>query len=313
MTIGRKKELLSRHPLLLAACALLVLYGAFFSASARAGSFIDDVGRRVDLPSTPERIVCLAPELTEIMYALGCGAKVVGVTRFSNHPPEAAALPKVGTYVQLNIEQIVTLKPDLVLATGRGNPEATITRLQTLGLPVYTYFPKTIPEMLAGIQKTGEMVGCPKRGKGLAESLTRRFQAIEGASPKGDARRPGVLILFNHNPLIAAGPATLGNTLIKWVGGRNIMAGAPSRYPPISVESLLERRPDVIVLSYQSASTASPDRAFLPDLPPAAVKDSLVVTVHPDLLSRAGPRLVEAAVILSNAVDTAGGRKAATP
>ena len=127
--------------------------GTQFNANARCVT--DQLGRMVSLPDDPKRIVSLAPSITEIIYGLGQEHRLAGVTRFSDFPPEAAKLPKVGSFVQLDLERIVALKPDLCIATKDGNPRAVVERLESLQVPVYVVNPRDLDSVMETVIEIG--------------------------------------------------------------------------------------------------------------------------------------------------------------
>lgn len=264
---------------------------------------LDDVGAPCALTAAPKRVVALAPELVELVYALGCEKSLVARTEYATYPPGAEALPSVGTYIQPNMERLLSLRPDLVLATGHGNPKDVVEKLRGLGVPVYTYYPKEIQELAPSIRKLGQVLGCARAGQELAASLDAHLARLK--APEGGPG-PRVAVLVSGDPLYAVGPGTLGDDLIRWVGGRNIVEGS-TRYPRIGLEWLLERQPDVLVLAHQGGPCEPCLPAYWEKLPIPAARNGGIRTLDPDLLSRAGPRLLLAAEELRAWVKAAGG------
>jgi iron complex transport system substrate-binding protein len=285
---------------LLATLAVVAFVGLFANARASV-SLTDDVGAILTRDKEPQRIIALAPELVELVYAMGCGNKLVARTQFSNYPVDALKLPSIGTYIQPNFEQIIALKPDLVLATGRGNPKEIPDKLRSLGVRTYTYFPSTISDLQKSIQNLGRAIGCDEGATHVAKTLLESLQAVKAPET---ITRPNVLVLVNGDPLFAVGPGTLGDTLINWVGGQNIIDGN-ARYPRIGLELILERQPDVLVLAHQGGPCDACVPAYWQKLPIPAAKNGMIVTLDPDLLSRAGPRLVAVAQALKTWIDAA--------
>lgn len=291
---------ISKHLNILAFVALTLLLGLKLPASE---TLTDDVGTPHTLDASPRRVVALAPELVELVYALGCEKHLVGRTQYATYPPQAEALPSVGTYIQPSLERLLSLRPDLVLATGHGNPREIVEKLGSLGLPVYTYFPKNIQELGPSIVKLGRRLGCGEAASTLSASLAAELATLK--APEG-APRPNVAILVSGDPLYAVGPGTLADDIIRWVGGQNVVEGS-TRYPRIGLEWLLERQPDILVLAHQGGPCEPCLPAYWEKLPIPAARNGGIKTLDPDLLSRAGPRLLQAAAKLRAWVQAADG------
>ena len=262
----------------------------------------DDTGGEIELTTPPQRIITLAPELAELLFAFGCGQKIVGVSQFTNYPPEAAKLPIIGAYTAPSLESIAALKPDLILATGNGNPKETVLRLRGLGYPIYTYYPKTMEEYFPAMERLGRVAGCGDSAMKIVTGLRTRFEAIKSQNPPS---RPSVILLYNHDPLIAAGRETIFHHVLEWVGARNILADDAPRYPRISMETLLSRQPDIILLAIQAPGMKEATPEYWASYPLKAAKHGNILALNPDLVSRAGPRLIEVAEVLKTALDKA--------
>ena len=284
----------ARPPFLKTALAVLVL-----AASARGAVWTDALGRRVEAPDRPGRIVSLVPSVTEILYALGVQDRVAGVTRFCTYPPEALAKPKVGGYADPSLEAIVALAPDLVLASADATPPALIRRLEALGIPVYVVYPRSLDATVDTIRRIGRVVGAARAGERLAGELRRAADDVRRRVR--DRARPGVLLCVMVEPLVVAGPGTLGHDLIEAAGGRNVVPPGPSRYPTWGPESLLAADPDVIVVSPHPGQPA-PGRLLdrWPEL--KAVANGRVVEIPADWVHRPGPRLARGLRALARAL-----------
>ena len=186
------------RPLGIALSLLLVL-----AESAGAFTLRDSRGKDLVLPSLPDRIVSLVPSVTEVVYALGGQDRLVGITDFCDWPPEAAKKPRVGGMLAPNLELIVALKADLVVATTEGNRQETVDQLQRLGIPVFTVSPHRLSDVMAVIAQLGELTGRPGAVGPLVDSLKRRIQAVERAVRPYP--RPKVLYVLWPEPLIVPG------------------------------------------------------------------------------------------------------------
>lgn len=281
--------------------ALLIIFFAasvfppgLSAASGTAGhTVVDQTGREIFVPKHPMRVVSLAPSITEIVFDLGCGNRLVGVTRFSNYPKKAESIPRVGTYVYLDTERIVSLAPDLCIAIKEGNPKAVIDRLTSLGIPVYAINPGNIKTVMQTISEIGALLGVKKRAQKLVGSMRERLARISARLPLSVVR-PKVFLQIGISPIVSAGKGTLVDELIRLAGGDNV-AGMFSGYPRFSVEDVLSLGPDIIIV----ASMAR-DRSFKavidmwrswPGL--AAAKSGRIFMADSDLLNRPTPRLID--------------------
>lgn len=271
------------------ACALAV---ALLWASPTAAEVRDMLGRRASVPEHPARVVSLAPSLTEIAYAVGAGDRLVGVTQFCDFPPEATEKPKVGGIYTPNIEAILALKPDLVLATTEGNREEHIRALERLGLAVYVVRPTDFASVLESIGRVGRLLGREGETRRLVQSMQRDADTIARALT--GRRRPRVLYVLWGNPLIVPGRHTLITDLIRRAGGDSVTGEEGLDYPRFSVEEALGRRPDRIVLALHNEASVDQrlrEWQHLTLLP--AVREGRVHAIEGDLLHRPGPRIVD--------------------
>ncbi len=261
-------------------------------AGDRTREVTDGLGRKVRLNHPPERIVSLAPSLTEIAFSLGLGGKVVGVTDFCDYPPEARARPKIGGMVNPSLEAIVALKPDLVLATTEGNRPETVAGLERLGIAVYVVNPKCIEGVLSSIEGIGRATGTEEAAMELVKGIRKRLNEVAGRL-KGISHLR-VLYLIWPEPLIVPGKETLINDLIQRAGGENISGNESIPYPLFSMEEVVARRPEVIIVSSKHGEgdierlVQNWRRFKVP-----AVGQGRVHFVNGDLINRPGPRIAE--------------------
>ena len=255
--------------------------------------FEDALGRKITVPDPPKRIVSLAPNITEILYALDIGHRVVGVTVYSDYPDEAKQKPKVGSYVNLNIEKIVSLKPDLIIGTYGGNPKATVFRLEDLGFPVYITRTETVAEMLTMIEHIGTITYTSKKASVLANTLRERIDAV--TSKVRNAEHPLVLLEINAKPLITTGSGSFQHEIIRLAGGRNLAGDSPARYPQYSLEDIVKKGPDVILISTMDRSGLleqyKAEWMRWENIP--AVRNGRIYFINSDLIDRASPRIVD--------------------
>lgn len=259
----------------------------------------DQLGREIRVPDDPKRIIALAPSITEIIFALGQQDRLKGTTQFSNYPAEAAKLPKVGSYVRLDLERIVALNPDLCIAIKDGNPKGIIDRLQSLNIPVFAVNPRNLESMMQTIQKIGSILNASQKANTLVKDMRSRIQQVDALVSRID-RRPRVFIQIGISPIISAGRNTFIHELVVRAGGINVAAGNRA-YPHFSREQVLALAPDVLIITSMARSgafeKAKADWNRLSHMP--AVREKRIYTVNSDVFDRPSPRLLDALEMLT--------------
>lgn len=250
----------------------------------------DDTGRNVSLPQPAERIVSLAPHLTEQLFAIGAGAKLVGVVEYSDYPEEARALPRVGGYSRLDQERILALRPDLVVGWQSGNDARELESLEKLGLVVYLSEPRRLPDIAGGMARLGLLVGEAQKAQRQADEFRRRIEAIR-LHYRGQKERSVFYQIWNR-PLMTVSGRHLINDVITLCHGRNIFAGVDTLTPTVSVEAVLAADPEVIVASGMGEERPEwlDEWKRWPQL--QAVKDAQLYVIDPNIIQRATPRLL---------------------
>jgi len=292
-----------RHSLrLLAILALLALPTAAAAAPAVAQTgypitVVDDSGVSATFASPPQRIVSLNPGYTEIMFALGAGARVVAVDTYSDYPPEAAAVKtRLNVYPSPSVEAIVGLKPDLVLSLVES--DQTVSQLRQQKIPVLKLFPKDFDATVSTITRLGQVVAAPDRAEAITSGMAARRDAVVAAV--ADAPRPTVyeeLDASDPSKPFVAGPNGFYGQLIDLAGGDNVFGDLPADFGQVGAESVIERNPDVILLT----DADLPLNPQTPDLVAArpgwdaiaAVQSGAVHAVNGRLVSTPGPRLID--------------------
>lgn len=253
----------------------------------------DQTGRRVDIPEHPQRLISLAPSITETLFALGLGENVVGDTDYCEYPPEAKLKPHVGPILTPNLEKIITLKPDLVLGSPEANRRETADQLAKLGIPLYGVTAHSVDDMLRSIEDLGRVLGHEAASKKLAANLRQRIGAVE--KRVAPLRRPKVLFVVWYRPLTTAGPNTFISDVIQRAGGTSITENLLGEWPRLSLEEALRRDPEVIL--FPRAESFSPQLDEFEQLPGwrdlRAVKNRRMFFIS-DAIIRPSPRLVDA-------------------
>jgi iron complex transport system substrate-binding protein len=258
----------------------------------------------VALAQPPQRIVSTAPSITELLYALGLGDRVVGVTRFDRYPPEAQSKPKIGDYTSPNLEAIASLRPDLVII--QTNPVRLAERLGTLRLKVLEVDQENIAKLYNSFRVIGDATGASAEAARLVDSVRAQLDAIRART----ARLPRTRIMFvvGRSPnrldgLIVVGRASYLNEIIELAGGQNVFQDAVAAYPEVSLEEVLARNAETIVDMGDMADTVGVTDAHKQDVVAlwgrlssvTAVKQKRVHAVAADIFVVPGPRVVDAA------------------
>jgi iron complex transport system substrate-binding protein len=262
----------------------------------------DLLGRSVTLPQHPMRIISLAPNITEIIFALGEGSRLAGVTTYSNYPPEAEHLPKVGSYVRLDLERIVSLSPDLCLAIKDGNPKEAVIRLESLGIPVYAVDPRNLESVMETLIEIGRLLGADGKANQVVSDMRDRIRRVEDRV-RQVSERPRVFFQIGVSPIVSVGSNTFIDRLIEQAGGRNVAKG-PVPYPRFSKEQVLGLSPEIIIITTM-ARTAVFDQLKAEwqqwtDMP--AVRSNRIFVQESDLFDRPSPRLVDALEVLARLI-----------
>jgi len=261
----------------------------------------DDAGRQVTLKGLPTRIVSLAPSNTEVLYALGLGDRVVGVTEYCDYPPEAKQKPKIGGFANIDLEKVIGLDPDLVLATNI-HAGAVVSELQKRGVTVVVVEPKNVDDVLAKIAFVGKLTGKSDNATRLTAQLKNRIDAVT-AKVTAAKTKPRVFYEIDKS-LYTVGPGSFIDDMITKAGGLNIAADAKGAYTQLSPEAIIAKDPQVILLGdinfgeSPESVKARPGWANI-----SAVKNGRVIPIADEnIVSRPGPRIVEGLELIARAL-----------
>ena len=278
---------------------LVVFATALWASSSFCATFKDALGREIPVPAPPKRLIALAPNLTEILYALGLGDRVVGVTNHCNYPPEASLKPKVGSYIHLNVEQIISLSPDLVIGTMDGNERYVLDLLEQARIKVFFVNPREVRQAIETISTVGLVCGVTERARQIAGQLTTRVDRVVEVT--GAKKKPLVFLQIHIQPIMSVNRNTVHHDLIHLAGGENMTADELVTYPRISLEEVIRRKPEVILVSSMEREgrfqKARQDWLQWTSIP--AVQKGRVHLIDSDLIDRPSPRVVDGLEIMA--------------
>jgi len=246
-------------------------------------------------PPPPKRIVSLAPAMTEIIFSLGLGERVVGVTTACDRPDAARSKTKIGGMANPSLEAIVTLKPDMVVMNTDGNPKGVADRLAKLGVRTYIFRARRLTELPAGIREMGRALGARPAANHLAEKIEQAIRAVrtpqQGKSSHAGGGGRRALFVIWPTPLIVAGPGTILDDAMTMSGLTNIASDAKVPYPRFSLESVIERQPDLILIGNGHDGMKKRSKGFLKSLRTLEAVRKGRVCYMDDGLYRPGPRI----------------------
>jgi len=265
--------------------------------------FKDDTGQEVRLKEAAKRIVTLAPHAAESLYAAGAGDKLVGTVDYSDYPPEAKKVPRIGGYSRVDLEAVAALKPDLVIAWESGNNMPQVAKLKALGLTVYVSQPNKMENVADQLERLGQLAGTETVAKAAAERFRLRLEGLRSAN----VGKPKVRVFYQiwKSPLMTVGGPQIISDAILLCGGENVFGKLSQMAPTVSVEAVLEADPEAIVAT--GMGDARPE--WLHDWDKwtrmTAVKRGNLFHINPDIMQRHTPRILDGAEKLCAHLDVA--------
>ncbi len=278
-----------------------ILTGMPFMANVSEKTFTDDIGRRVYLAKPARRVVSLAPSVTEILFAVGLDAEVVGVTTFCDYPAQARSKPKIGSSSP-NLEAILGLKPDLIVANKDFIRPDAMAKLEQLKIPVFILAPRTIEDILGHISTVGRLVGHDREARAVVQGLRERLSDLR--SRMGAARPVWVFYVVNTDPLISVGSGSFIHQMLELAGGENIVGHTAIPYPKVLLEEVLQRDPEVLLFPV-GAGEGVPEaeqQRWRKWTTLSAVAHNRLHQVKAELVNRPGPRVVDGIESLAKAI-----------
>lgn len=280
------------------AAILLLFATSLASATSATVSVTDDGGTVITLKAPAARIISVAPHTTELVFAAGAGKTIVGVSAFSDFPDEAQHIASVGSSAQLDLERIISLRPDLVVAWKSGNAARQIARLRQLGIPVFESEPRDFETIATGIERLAVLAGTSAQGKLAANTFRQQLASLrQRYATRASVRAfyqiwPSPLMTLNHTHLVSQA--------LKLCGAENVFGTLPQLVPTISMESVIAVDPEAIFISDDRAEAGAMWQRFKQM---TAVKKNNIFSVNGTLMNRAGPRILDGSAQLCEQVE----------
>jgi iron complex transport system substrate-binding protein len=279
-----------RKSLLLAFVMILLLN---IPAKAKERIFTDEMGRQVRIPYPAKRIISLAPSITEILFALGLDEEVAAITNFCDYPETVLNKPRIGGFVNPDIEKIVSLKPDLIIGIRDGNRIDTVHRLNDSGFPVYLIDPKGFDGVMRTIKNIGDVVGREKESRKMIKEMVNKREKIITLTQS--LPKPKIFFQLGDAPMVTVGKGTLADDLIRLAGGRSISEDESVSYPVYSIETVLLKAPEIIIMTSMDSKKNSPHLVkkweSWKSIP--AVRTNSIYVIDSNLVDRPTLRIVE--------------------
>jgi iron complex transport system substrate-binding protein len=269
-----------------------ILTGMPFMANITPRTFIDDAGRKLYVAKAPNRVVSLAPSITEMLFALGLDEQVVGVTEFCDFPAAATAKPKIG-YANPNLESLLALRPDMVVAPREFSRANVLAKLDELKVPVFLIEAASLEHIFSHIHQLGRIFDRSSAAHAMTLAMRQRMAEISRLVDPLPRRR--VLYVLNSRPLITVGPGSYIHQMIGLAGGINIASDASAPYPRLEMETVLKANPEVIMFPMGSVETVprSEQQEWRRWTALSAVQQNRLHEVSANALNRPGPRVME--------------------
>jgi len=288
-----------------AACllALALLHGA----AGAAVTVLDDSGNRVTLAPPAQRVISMSPHVTELLFAAGGGARVVGAVNFSDYPEAAKALPLVGSNASLDMEKLVSLKPDLLVVWQGGNTARQLEQLRQLGIPMFYSEPRRMEDIATSLERLGQLLDTAP----VAARAAAAFRAKSAALAARYGKRPPVRMFYQiwDKPLYTLNGKQIVSDAIGLCGGENVFAALPVKAPEVSAEAVIAADPEAIFGGERDEQAEGGLNLWKPYKSMLAVRRGNLFSLSGGLLSRAGPRMVDGAAELCEKLELARQRR----
>ena len=285
----------------------LILLALLGTQAQAAISVVDDSGKRVVLARPAQRVISMAPHVTELLFAAGGGARIIGAMNYSDYPKEARSIPLIGSNSQIDLERVIALKPDLLIVWQSGNTARQIAQLQSLGIPVFHSEPRKLETVATSLERFGRLLGTEPQ----AQLAAARMRAKVAGLNKRYGNRPQVAVFYQawDSPVYTLNDDQIASDAIRLCGGRNVFGALKTIAPQVSVEAVLQLDPEVIVGGKLYTPQDRGLSIWQPYKEMTAVKRKNLFTLDEELLTRPGPRIVDGAASLCARLEEARARR----
>jgi iron complex transport system substrate-binding protein len=280
----------------------LVACLAVCGAGSQARTVADDLERAVEVRSPPLRIVSLTPGAAEMLFAAGAGGQLIATVEYSDEPPAARRVPRIGDVATVDLERLVALKPDVVIAWPAGGNPAQRARIAALHIPVYEQQVLRLADIPPSVRRLGTLAGTEPQARRAAHDIEMRLAALKATYAAGASGGPSVLLQVWNRPIYTVGGRHLMSDALTVCGARNVFADLPEAGPVVDTEAVIARNPDIILAAAPPGEGAAwlADWKRFPTL--AAVRGGRLVAFEDQALSRLGPSVIGATEALCRAI-----------
>jgi iron complex transport system substrate-binding protein len=281
----------------------MTAFAALALHAQAAITVLDDDGKPVTLPKPAQRIVAMAPHVTELLFAAGGGAKIVGAVSYSDYPEAAKRIPNIGSNRQIDMERVIAMKPDLIVVWMHGSSERQVDELRALGIPMFHSEPRKLDDIASSLQKMGKLMGTEAMAEPAAAALRKELGALSAKYTS----RPPVRMFYQvwDKPLYTLNGAHIVSDAIRVCNGVNIFAPLKVTAPIVSVEAVLQEDPEAIFSTGEGSQNDGGVNLWKPFTNMTAVKRNNLFRIDGNLLNRAGPRMVAGTAALCEKLELA--------
>jgi iron complex transport system substrate-binding protein len=285
----------------------LALFALCSTLAQAAVSVVDDSGRQVVLARPAQRVISMAPHVTELLFAAGGGSRIIGAMNYSDYPLEARKIPLIGSDSQIDLERVIALKPDLLVVWQSGNTARQIAQLASLGIPVFYSEPHSFETVESSLLRFGRLLGTEP----AAAAAAARFRAKVNGLRTRYASRPPITVFYQawDNPLFTLNGEQIASDAIRLCGGRNIFGDLKTIAPQVSLEAVVQADPEAIVGGKLYTPQDRGLSVWQPYRGMTAVRRNNLFTLDEEMITRPGPRMVDGAALLCTRLEEARARR----